>query len=58
MRRSLPLLLGLAAPLAAQAVPLQYAHQGRLLDADGLPLEDTLGVTFRLVDDETSGATV
>ena len=40
---------------AALAVPGQFTHQGRLLDADGMPLEDDVTITFRLTAAETGG---
>ena len=39
----------------AHAVPAQFTHQGRLLDADGAPLEDEATITFRVIDSETGG---
>ena len=40
---------------AAHAVPAQFTHQGRLLDADGAPLEDEATITFRVTDSESGG---
>jgi hypothetical protein len=40
----------------AHAVPAQFTHQGRLLDADGAPLEDEATITFRVTDSEAGGA--
>ena len=40
---------------AALAGPGQFTHQGRLLDADGMPLEDEVTITFRLTMAETGG---
>jgi len=40
----------------AYAVPAQFTHQGRLLDADGAPLEDETTITFRVTDSESGGA--
>ena len=40
----------------AQAVPGQFTHQGRLLDAEGVPLEGERALTFRIMDTETAGA--
>ena len=39
----------------AHAVPAQFTHQGRLLDADGAPLEDEATITFRVTDSESGG---
>ena len=39
----------------AHAVPAQFTHQGRLLDADGTPLEGEATLTFRVTDSETGG---
>ena len=35
----------------ASAVPLQYNHQGRLLDQDGMGLVGDHELTFRILDD-------
>ena len=43
---------------AAHAVPGQFTHQGRLLDADGVPLEGEVDITFRLITEETGGVIV
>jgi|GEM_PF-4149325 len=50
----LPLLFLLS--MAAQAVPGQFTHQGRLLDADGLPLEGETALTFRVMNADSGGA--
>ena len=47
-------LLCLAAP--AHAIPAQFTHQGRLLDADGAPLDGEIGLSFRVMDSESDGA--
>ena len=39
----------------AHAVPAQFTHQGRLLDADGVPLEGEATITFRVITEETGG---
>ena len=39
----------------AHAVPAQFTHQGRLLDADGAPLEDEATIMFRVTNDEVGG---
>jgi hypothetical protein len=52
------LLAALLAAAPAHAVPQALSAQGRLLDADGAPVEDTLTVTFRLLDAETGGSTL
>ncbi len=46
----------LALPAQAHAVPLQLAHQGRLLDADLAPLDGSHDLTFRLYDAPEHGA--
>lgn len=48
----------LLAASSVWAVPMQLAHQGRLLDADGSPLEGDHTLTFTLFDAATDGATV
>ena len=53
----LPILLALAMPSAALAVPQELAHQGELYDADG-PVTDSVEFTFRLFDAETDGTEV
>ena len=45
-----------ALPALALAVPLQLAHQGRLLDAAEAPLEGTHELKFRLYDAPTGGS--
>ena len=47
-----------AAPSGALAVPAQLTTQGRVLDSTGAPLEDTVDVTFRLLDGESGGTTL
>ena len=42
----------------AHAVPGQFTHQGRLLDADGLPLEGETMLTFRVTSAEADGDTL
>ncbi len=55
----LVLLLALALPSTALAVPLQLAHHGQLLDtATGTPITGSQNITFRLWDDETAGNAV
>ncbi len=55
-RVSLALFLALlTVPALAQAVPLQLAHQGRLLDAEQTPLDGTHDLTFRVFDAPTDG---
>ena len=39
----------------AHAVPGQFTHQGRLLDADGVPLEGEATIIFRVANDEMGG---
>lgn len=51
-------LLGFVLPSAAEAVPTELNHQGRLLDSDGLPIHDTLSVTFTLEDAAEGGLVV
>jgi hypothetical protein len=54
---SLVALLLALSPLA-HAVPSQLTTQGRLLDTDGEPVDDSLEITFRLLDSETGGSTL
>ncbi len=42
----------------AHAVPAQFTHQGRLLDADALPMDGEATITFRLITEETGGVIV
>jgi hypothetical protein len=42
----------------ALAVPAQFNHQGRLLDAEGVALDEELAITFRLMDAAEDGAAV
>ena len=42
----------------AHAVPAQFTHQGRLLDASGEPLEGEATITFRVTVAETGGDVV
>ena len=53
--RSLILAL-LAFSSAALAVPTQIGHQGRVLDAEGIPAEGPHTLEFRLYDAATDGA--
>ena len=46
-------LLCLTAPV--HAVPAQFTHQGRLLDADGVPLGGEVSLSFRVMDSESDG---
>ena len=50
-------LIGLLTATSAAALPLEYTHQGRVTDADGTPINGTLDVTLRLVE-EPSGNTL
>ena len=34
----------------AHAIPAQFTHQGRLLDAEGAPLDGEATITFRVTD--------
>ena len=45
----------LLAASTAHAVPAQFTHQGRLLDADGAPLEGDATVIVRITDAEMGG---
>lgn len=45
--------LGTAATAAAQ-VPARLTHQGRLFDAEGAPLDDTVDITFSIYATENS----
>ncbi len=42
----------------AMAVPLEFSHQGRLMDDTGAPLDGTEDVTFRIYDVDTGGTAV
>jgi len=42
----------------AHAVPGQFTHQGRLLDADGVPLDGEATLTFRIITEDTGGDVV
>ena len=42
----------------AWAVPGQFTHQGRLLDAESLPIDGVRTVTYRLLDAAEGGTTV
>ena len=42
----------------AHAVPAQFTHQGRLLDADGAPLDGEATITFRINDSDAGGTTL
>lgn len=50
------LLFSLSSP--AWAVPAQLTHQGRFVDADGVPYTEDATVTFRLMDSASGGSTV
>ena len=52
--RSLLISLCLAGSVA-HAVPAQFTQQGRLLDADGLPVEGDVSITFRVIIAATDG---
>ena len=54
----LPLLTALLLSAPAWAVPAQLAHQGRLLDAEGAPLDGSHTLSFTLFDAESDGAEV
>ena len=43
---------------AAHAVPAQFTHQGRLLDADGVPLDDEVTLIFRIATEDSGGDTL
>lgn len=58
MRRTLFALLLAISPSVALAVPAQLNTQGRVLDTDGQPVDDTLAVSFRLLDSESGGSTL
>src|SRR5690554_4743306 len=59
MPRLAPLLASLLAASPALAVPLQLAHQGRLLDTvTGAPLDGDREVTVTLYDAPAGGAAV
>jgi len=48
----------LAMSTSAFALPTQLGHQGRVLDADGLPAEGPHTLLFQLYDEEESGRSV
>ena len=48
-------LLALVVPVTALAVPLEFAHQGRLFDAAGLPLDGPHTLHFALFDAPVDG---
>ena len=48
-------LVCLGLPASALAVPTQIGHQGRVLDADGLPSEGLHSLEFRLYDSDLDG---
>jgi hypothetical protein len=56
--RALSLLLALACPLVALAVPTQLTHSGRLLDNAGTPLEGELTLEVALFTEATGGSAV
>ena len=58
MTRTALALFFAAVPSVALAVPAQLTTQGRVLDSTGAPLEDTVDVTFRLMDGESGGTTL
>jgi hypothetical protein len=58
MTRSTLTALLFALPGLAWAVPQQLAHQGRLLDDAGVPVEGAHALTFRLHDDSGGGSIV
>ncbi len=55
MRTIVPVILGLLCSTHALAVPMQFSHQGRLLDGFGVPLDAPEDVTFRLYDAPSTG---
>jgi hypothetical protein len=48
----------LGLPSSALAVPTQLGHQGRVLDADGLPAEGLHSLEFRMYDADVDGTMV
>jgi len=50
-----PLLTALLFAHSAHAVPAQFTHQGRLLDADESPLDGEADLTFRIINAESGG---
>jgi hypothetical protein len=50
--------VGLGLPASALAVPTQLGHQGRVLDADGLPSEGLHSLEFRMYDADVDGTMV
>ena len=56
MRSLLTILLLFGA--TAHAVPAQFTHQGRLLDADGEALSGDATITFRVTNSESGGDTL
>jgi hypothetical protein len=47
-----------AGPATAAGVPPAVTHQGRLFDAKGDPITDTLDITFAIYDAENAGAPI
>ncbi len=58
LKMMLLVLAVLSVATSAWAVPAQLAHQGRLLDVEGVPLEGHHTLTFALYDALTGGAVV
>ena len=42
----------------AQAIPQQFTHQGRMMDADGVGLDGAFDLDFILMDSEFSGSDI
>ncbi len=53
--RSLMVGVSLAITSVAAAVPMEFAHQGRLLDVLGQPVDGTVSLRFRLYDSASGG---
>lgn len=52
------MVLGLLFPASAMAQQAAVAHQGRLLDGAGVPLDGTYSLTLSVMDDADAGASL
>ncbi len=58
MRTIATLALIFALSPVAEAVPMNFQHQGRMLDSSGVPLDGSMLLTFRLYDASAGGSAV